>query len=156
MLVRIRTESDLSNCVAVAERVHLLDGYPVYLPGSLRQFIVSTDALEAWVAEEDGEILGHVALHQRSSNAVVALAAEMLNQPPDRLGVIARLLVAPNARRKGIGRFLLETATRECLRRDLCPILDVVTEHVDAIKLYERGLDSGRPSHNEDSQRTRD
>ena len=137
MLVRIRTNSDLAKCVVIAEQVHLLDGYPVYLPTSLHRFIASHDALGAWVAEEDGEVIGHVALHQRSSDVVLALAAETLNQPSGRLGVIARLLVAPEARRKGVGRLLLETATGDCLRCGLYPILDVVTEHVEAIRLYE-------------------
>lgn len=137
VLVRIRIDSDLAKCVVIAEQVHLLDGYPVYLPTSLQRFIASPDAFGAWVAEEDGEVLGHVALHRRSSDAVLALAAEALNQPSDRVGVIARLLVAPMARRKGIGRLLLKAATGDCLRRGLYPILDVVTEHVAAIRLYE-------------------
>jgi hypothetical protein len=37
--------------VVIAEEVHFLDGNPVYLPGSLRQFIASKVALEAWVPE---------------------------------------------------------------------------------------------------------
>jgi GNAT superfamily N-acetyltransferase len=136
--VRIRTESDLAGCVRIAEQVRLLDGYPRYLPTDLGRFIASPEAFAAWVAEEQSGIVGHVALHRSTSDAVLALAGETLNQPRDRLGVIARLLVAPEARRRGVGRLLLETATQECLRRGLWPILDVVTQHSEAIMLYEQ------------------
>jgi len=47
------------------------------------------DALAAWVAEEDGEIVGHVALRSDSSPTVVAMASGALKLPPDRLGVVA-------------------------------------------------------------------
>jgi GNAT superfamily N-acetyltransferase len=136
--VRLRVDSDLAACVRIAEQVHCRDGYPVYLPDSLRQFLASPDALAAWVAEEDGEIVGHVALHERSSEAVLALAGETLNLAPDGLAVIARLLVAPEERGRGIGRLLLDTAAGEAQRRGLWPILDVVTTHTDAVRLYEK------------------
>ena len=138
MPVRLRADSDLSSCVRIAEEVHRLDGYPVYRPADLRQFLASSDALAAWVAEEHGDIVGHVALHQRSSASVLALASGAVHHPADRFGVIARLLVAPAARRMGIGRLLLETATVDSLRRGLWPILDVVTQHRGAIMLYEQ------------------
>ena len=137
VLVRIRTDSDLAKCVVIARPDVRLDGYPVYLPTSLHRFIASPDALGAWVAEEDGEVIGHVALHQRSSDVVLALAAENLNQPPGRLGVIARLLVARRLDEKGLDTFCSKQPQGDCLRRGLYPILDVVTEHVEAIRLYE-------------------
>jgi GNAT superfamily N-acetyltransferase len=79
-----------------------------------------------------------MALHQRSSDAVLTLASDTLNHPADGFGFVARLLVAPEARRKGIGRLLLQTATAESVRLGLWPILDVVTVHRAAIKLYEQ------------------
>ena len=103
MPVRVRADSDLSSCVRIAEEVHRLDGYPVYLPTDLRQFLASSDALSAWVAEEHGDILGHVALHQRSSDSVLALASETLHHPADQFGVIARLLVAPRRDERASG-----------------------------------------------------
>jgi GNAT superfamily N-acetyltransferase len=137
VLVRERAEADLPGCVELARQVHEQDGYPHYLPGDLHGFLVRPDAYGAWVAERDGRIAGHVALHPRSSPPVMALASAAAGQPADRLGVIARLLVAPATRRAGAGRALLEHAQREALTRGLWPVLDVAADLTGAIRLYE-------------------
>ena len=138
MLVRERIEADLDECVRLAHVVHELDRYPMFLPIDLRGFISAPDALVAWVAEDDGEVIGHVALRPSSSAAVLAMAGEALRVPPDRLGVVARLLVSPERRRQGVARFLLEVACEEAHSRGLWPILDVVTYQQAAIALYEK------------------
>lgn len=137
MRVRARNRADLDDCVRLAHAVHALDGYPPHLPGDLRSFMAAPDALAAWVAERDGQIIGHVALHRHSSAAVVAMASEALNRSPERLGVIARLLVSPQSRRDGVGRSLLDVASRDAMARDRWPILDVATHFHAAISLYE-------------------
>ncbi len=90
------------------------------------------------MAERDGEIIGHVALHISSSSPVLKMASEVLKQPPRRLGVVARLLVSPGARRQGVGRRLLATAAENAVDRGLSPILDVATPFLAAINLYEQ------------------
>jgi GNAT superfamily N-acetyltransferase len=137
MLVRLRTEADEEECLRLVESVRLADGYPAHVAGSLRAFLVSRDAICAWVAVRGEEIVGHVALHRRSSDAVVAFASGQLGRPANRLGVIARLLVAPDSRRQGLGRLLLSTAEQEAFDRGLSPVLDVVITHRLAIQLYE-------------------
>lgn len=137
MLVRDRTPADVDSCVRLARIVHHLDGYPPYLPGDLHDFIASTDALAAWVAKRHGVIVGHVALHQHSSAQVLATASAHLKRPADQLGVLARLLVAPGSRRDGVGRSLLDVASRAAVARGLWPILDVATHFRSAIGLYE-------------------
>ena len=138
VIIRPRSPADAAALEAVAHATHQLDGYPKYLPDDLRSFIMEADALRAWVAECDGEIAGHVALHRRSVPEVmeVATAATGLNE--DRLVALARLLVAPAARRQGIGQALVEHATTEARRLGLRAVLDVVDEHKHAIALYER------------------
>jgi GNAT superfamily N-acetyltransferase len=138
VLVRERIEADLDDCVAMAHVVHQLDRYPMFLPIDLRRFISAPDALVAWVAEDEGQVIGHVALRPSSSAAVLAMAVEVLRVPPDRLGVVARLLVSPARRRQGVARSLLEVACEEAHRRGLWPILDVVTYQQAAIALYEK------------------
>jgi GNAT superfamily N-acetyltransferase len=139
MEVRPRVDADLVACVKLAEIVHTNDGYPVSLTGDLRSFLVQADAIGAWVAVNDAEIVGHVALHPGRTGAVTDLVTEMTGMPASRFGVVARLLVSPQARRSGIGRALLDYAARAALQRGLRPILDVVDRHVSAIRLYESG-----------------
>jgi GNAT superfamily N-acetyltransferase len=137
VLIRRRLEADIDQCVLLAEEVHAKDGYPMYRPDDMRAFIGTPDALAAWVAEDDGEIVGHVALHPRSSPAVIEMASEAVGLRPEDLGVIARLVVSTRYRRRGIGRSLLEVAASEAHARGLWPVLDAVSAHESAIHLYD-------------------
>lgn len=138
MIIRDRTAGDAAALEAIALETHHHDRYPKYLPDDLRSFIVEPDALGGWVAADGTRVVGHAALHRRSAPPVmdVVLAATGLDE--DRVALVARLLVAPDARRMGVGRALLERVSTEavCLGRRLA--LDVVDEHVSAIALYER------------------
>ncbi|HEY7917772.1 MAG TPA: GNAT family N-acetyltransferase [Acidimicrobiales bacterium] len=139
MIVRRRTKEDLGRCTQLAQEVQSVDGYPPYLQkGELAPFIRSSDAMAVWVAENDGDLIGHVALHARSSDAVMDLASAVADRPPDRFGVVARLFVSPEARGRGVGRILLHTAEAHALGLGLYPILDVVTRFRSAIALYEQ------------------
>jgi GNAT superfamily N-acetyltransferase len=138
MTVRARIDADLDQCVAVAQAVHQLDHYPLYLPTDLRTFLDSPDAHGAWVAEVDDKVVGHVALHRRTTAAAMDLASETVRQPVDQLGIVARLLVAPSSRRQGGGQALLDVASRAAVGRGLWPVLDVVTSLPDAVRLYEK------------------
>jgi GNAT superfamily N-acetyltransferase len=137
--VRARSKDDLPACERLARAVHLSDGYPVFLPdGDFRRFVASPGELAAWIAEQDGEIVGHVALHPMTSLRAIGLVRSKLGLEPSRLGVIARLTVASSARGRGVGRLLLEAATAETRQRGLVPILDVVPRHESAVSLFER------------------
>ena len=137
--LRVRTVPDLSACDQLARDVQTADGYPVEVPdGDFLGFMAVPDARGAWVAELDSNIVGHVALHRASSPAAMRLARATLEVSGSELGIVARLLVAPSARRLGIGRRLLEHAATEARDRGLAPILDVVSRHRDAIALYEK------------------
>ncbi|HEV3368487.1 MAG TPA: GNAT family N-acetyltransferase [Acidimicrobiales bacterium] len=124
-------------CVRLAEVVHERDGYPAYLATDLRTFLSAPDALAAWVAEAEGQIIGHVALHGRTIPAAMSIAADALTCPADQLGVVARLLVCPDVRRRGVGRALLEVATQEARTLGRWPVLDVSDQFEPAVALYE-------------------
>jgi GNAT superfamily N-acetyltransferase len=136
MEIRERCEEDVPALESLARVVHQADGYPIYLPTDLQHFLVGSAAHGAWVAEEDGHPLGHVALHHRSWDGVMEFACHRTGLASDDLAVVARLLVSPAARRRGIGRLLLETATERARSLDLCPILDVAVRYEAAVRLY--------------------
>ena len=136
--LRPRTDDDLDACELLAREVHDVDGYPPRFADDLRHFVSASGALAAWVAAWDGAIVGHVALQPTSSPAVMALAGEATGRASDRLGVVARLLVAPAHRRKGLGGALLDVAAQAAHERGRWPILDVATHFDAAIGLYER------------------
>jgi GNAT superfamily N-acetyltransferase len=136
MEIRERREEDVSALESLARVVHDADGYPLYLPPALQDFLVGSAAHGAWVAEEDGHLLGHIALHHRSWDGVMEYACHSTGLADDDLAVVARLLVSPVARRRGIGRLLLETATEMARSLELCPILDVAVRYEAAVRLY--------------------
>jgi GNAT superfamily N-acetyltransferase len=137
MLIRPRRDGDLPACAGLAREVHAADGYPRYLPADLTTFLTDHDPYGCWVAELDGDVVGHVALTPASLPAVMELAASALSRPQDELAVVARLFVSPRARGGGAGRMLLRAAMAEAASRGRWPVLDVSTDLASAIALYE-------------------
>jgi GNAT superfamily N-acetyltransferase len=137
MLVRGRTDADLDSIDALARTTHEVDGYPVRLPPDLRAFLVGPDELAAWVAEAEGQVVGHVALHARCSRPSLEVALRATGRREEDLAAVARLLVSPATRRRGIGRLLLRAATTEATARGLLPVLEVVRQHQSAVGMYE-------------------
>jgi ribosomal protein S18 acetylase RimI-like enzyme len=120
----------------VAE-VHELDGYPSFVgEGGFTAFVAPDDALGAWVALDDEGLVGNVMLRPRSAPPSVTIAARACGVAPEGLGFIARLMVAPRARRRGVARQLLDVAVADARGRGLVPVLDVVTSDAAAIALY--------------------
>jgi GNAT superfamily N-acetyltransferase len=113
-----------------------LDGYSGRRPRDLRAFLDSPDALSAWVAEYDGRIAGHVAVHRKSLPVVMATAAAAVNRKTGGLAVVARLIVDPAMRRLGVGRALLGAGAAAARRQGRHPVLDVATHYQAAIALY--------------------
>lgn len=91
----------MDGCEALARTVLESDGYPPVVPQNLRGFIESPEALSAFVATGDGQVVGHVCVNPTSSREVMALAAHELSVAPERLAVVARLVVSPDRRGPG-------------------------------------------------------
>ena len=137
LVVRPREPCDLDKLAEIAAEVQYNDGYPGKHLRDLRAFLVSADAHGAWVAELDGQVVGHVALHRSSLPVVMGRAREALGAASDdELAVVARLIVDPGMRRVGVGRALLEQAAAAARNLDRHPILDVVTQYDAANALY--------------------
>lgn len=136
--VRPRTDADLAACVGLAAEVHAHDGYPRYGADDLPGFLALPDALGVWVAVHAGALVGHVALRPTAEPPeIVEVASRFLERPPGELCAITRLLVAPSARRLGVGVRLFDTAVDAARGRDLVPVLGV-DEGTGAVAFYER------------------
>jgi GNAT superfamily N-acetyltransferase len=133
VVARRRRADDLEELTRMAEAVRGLDGYPPRSP----DLFVGPEVLAAWVAVDEGIVVGHVALHRTSADPVMTLASEATGWAAGRLVVVARLLVAPTSRRRGAGRLLIDHAVAEAHTRDRWPVLDVATHFHPAIALYE-------------------
>ncbi len=134
-VVRTAKPGDLDGCVAMLRRVHETSGYPSRWPADPGRWLTPADQLAAWVAEDDGQLAGHVALVQGVRTPCLLRAT---GRGPGELGGIVRLFVDPAARRQGLARALLDTAAAHARACGLVPVLDVVADSAPAIALYER------------------
>ena len=137
MLIRPRTSADLDVLAEIAADVHATDGYPVYLSDNdFLGFLTHPPSSAAWVAEDDDRIVGHIAINTETNQSVMQLLRE--SGVEGAIGVIARLLVHPSARRQKVGTQLLDLARDEAAQRGWVPVLDVVAWHSPAVSLYRK------------------
>lgn len=137
--VRLRKGSDLDRCVQLLAEVHELDGYPVNWPTGPAGWLSPRPLIDAWVAESDGQVVGHVGLSRSEpGDAAAALWSRREGVSTESAAVVGRLFVAPSVRGCGIGALLMDRVTGEARERGLQPVLDVVTSDTSAAALYER------------------
>jgi ribosomal protein S18 acetylase RimI-like enzyme len=138
-IIRPRTPADLPAAAAALIEVHRTDGYPVEGVDDPQGWLTHPQQLGAWVAELDGEIVGHVAISSpQPDDAAATLWHDQTETPLDDIAVLGRLFVLPTARGHAFGRRLIETAhaaSRDIGRR---LVLDVMAKDTAAIALYER------------------
>ena len=138
MRLTTRRAGDLDGCVALLARVHAADGYPVHWPEDPGRWLTPDELLGAWVAWRSGALAGHVCLCPAETGPSAAAWSSGAGVPVDRLGVISRLFVAPDARRRGLGERLLVAACDEASRLGRHPALEVLERDRAAHALYER------------------
>lgn len=139
VVIRERNDADLAACTALFRRTHATDGYPRYDLPDMAGYIASSDIqTDAWVATLDDEIVGHVALHVAEDDECSQIAARASDLPMDRLTVLGRLAVSPDARGLGIATQLIASCIERAAERDQLCTLDVLQESPDPIALYER------------------
>lgn len=135
--IRPKLDSDAAACLRLLLEVHDADSYPRYLPGDPAAFINPPYETAAWVAEQDEVLVGHVALHAAEGDPTLPAAQRATGLPANGLAVVARLLVAPPARRQGLGQALLAHATTQARASGQRAVLDVTRDAAAPIALYE-------------------
>ena len=139
MNIRPRTAADVEACARILVENWDRDRYPIYLPDDITAFVDNGEALGAWVATDDaGQVVGHVALHPRSWDGIMDVVLDALGCAETDVAVVARLMVAPDARRAGTGRALLGHATRAAEVLGRRAVLDVAVRYGAAIAMYEQ------------------
>ena len=137
-MVRPRREGDLERCVALLRRVYEVDRYPVIWPAETVRWLLGRDSLAAWVAEDDGRLLGHLSLHATDASRVRPQWCQALGVGAEALAVVSRFFVSPDARGRGIGGELIARAEEHAEGHSVRLVLDVAEHNRDAIAFYER------------------
>ncbi len=137
-MIRVRRNDDLDACVRVLAEVHGANAYPMNWPADPEAWLTPENMLEAWVAVLEGTVAGHVALCTTAGESGAPIWEEASGLPADRIGVVAKLFVAPSARGSGLGRELVTMVCAEAREWGLHPALDVLDTDQGAVGLYER------------------
>jgi GNAT superfamily N-acetyltransferase len=135
-VIRPRTEDDLEPLVRGLALVAEADRYPTRWPDDPAGWIRSRDIIGAWVADEGGDLLGHINLRWPRDH----MPARMWRARggTGECALVSRLFVVPTARRRGLGLALLEVAWARAAELDRRPVLDVRDDNRAAIDLYRR------------------
>lgn len=121
----MRTDADLPALLVALAATHDVDKYPVLPTHVTSEWLLDGDGDDgmAWVAEHNGEVVGHVAVAEAEED-------------PDALSV-HRLFVRPGARGHGVASSLLTTVETYSRLLDQDLFLEVVSHNVEAMRLYE-------------------
>lgn len=136
VMIRPRRPSDFAACVEALAEVHRSDGYPTRWPEDPARWLDPPRLLGAWVADQDGLVVGHIVLVAGVDDAELIAAS---GSPGVELVMVSRLFVKPTARGQQLGQGLLRTATDFGVSHGLGLVLEVVKEpRSAAMALYER------------------
>lgn len=136
ILVRHRRGSDLPELIEVLAEQQPSSSYPLRwpLPFPVEQFLVRSTEEAAWVAEQAGRPVGHVAVGPVGSDEIATLFQQVLGAT--QLANVSVLFVARHVRQSGVGGQLLDTAVDWAESLGRLPVLDVVQGHDQAIAVY--------------------
>jgi GNAT superfamily N-acetyltransferase len=137
--IRPRRPKDLPACARLLRVVATEHQYPARWPDAPRSWLAGPDVLAAYVAEEHGEILGHVAIATVPRNGISRVRwQEITGRDVTQLRRISRLFVRRRVRGQGIASDLLDVAVDEIRALGLMPVLDVVSTSADGIAFVEK------------------
>lgn len=138
LTTRPRRDSDLPVLIDILARQQAETRYPFVWPPSRSPegFLRRPNELEAWVAELEGRVVGHVAIGSVADDELGRMWAGAHQVPVERLRCISVLYADRRLPRRGIGSALLVRATERALVDGGAPCLDVVAAHVEPVQLY--------------------
>jgi GNAT superfamily N-acetyltransferase len=127
--VRPRRSRDLATCTRLMHRAFFEGQFKGTRRDEPREWIDGPDVLAAYVADRDGEIVGHVAVTLVGGDTATDLRwREVTGHPVTDLAGVGQLFVRPSFRGGGIGRSLVDAALADIGSRGLVPVLEVITD----------------------------
>lgn len=137
-MIRPRQDDDLERLVPVLREVYTRDGYPANWPNHPARWLTDERTIGAWVADELGDLVGHVALIATDRDDAWPEWRDALGVSGDGLAVIRRLFVAPTWRRTGLATRLIDQAASRAADKELPLVLDVADHNHAAINFWEQ------------------
>nr|WP_157345004.1 GNAT family N-acetyltransferase [Nocardioides sp. MAH-18] len=134
-MVRERRPEDVPLLAQALAEQQAATQYPVRwpLPIPVEDFLVRPGEERAWVAEVEGRVVGHVAVHTLGDG----LRGPFLDAlGTDELAELAVLFVAGDVVGTGVGGRLHDTAVEWIRASGRRPVLDVVPVHARAVAVY--------------------
>lgn len=126
----------------ILQRSHELFAYPVRASVVRADWLATAGELGAWVAEYDGRVVGHIALHPTAAPGLDAGEDDASAQwqqatgaTADELAVVSRFVTDGST--PGSGTALLEHAVRAADEEGRVPVL-LVDPNGDALGFYRR------------------
>lgn len=140
LTIRTRRDADIPRLVEILARQQAETQYPLRWPwpGDLAQFLRRPTEVEAWVAEIDERVVGHVTLQRVADDELGQMWATAHGVPISELLCIGVLFADRSLARRGIGSALLAHATGRAQAAGTAPVLDVIADHQEPVNLYLR------------------
>ncbi|WP_460864597.1 GNAT family N-acetyltransferase [Rhodococcus aerolatus] len=137
VLIRPRRPEDVPVLAEVLAEQQPRSRYPYRwpFPTGAQDFLVRSYEQVAWVAERDGEVVGHVMVGRvdRGGPGDAFRRGTGCDDP----AIVSVLFVGTSARGTGVGGLLLDTAVAWARAAGRVPVLDVVPLHGSALAVYE-------------------
>jgi GNAT superfamily N-acetyltransferase len=137
-LIRPRSSEDLCACVDALAAVHASDRYPANWPSDPGGWLTPLDLVQAWVAVEGSDVVGHIGLSYLDVATLEPPLAMAIGTPMGIVGSITRLFVTPQGRGHGHAIHLLDVVRQEAIDLGISLTLNVSDDGHAAIALYER------------------
>lgn len=137
IIIRPRKDDDFDALITILHRVYKTTGYPIEGIDKPKQYLTRGPTKEAWVAELDNRIIGHVTVRQGTEdNVSVALWHE--RHPEDYTSVLSKLFVDPDSRGQGVATKLIEHVLSWSRDETSRLLMFALIKDADAIRLYGR------------------
>lgn len=132
--VRSRRASDLRGCVRLLYQTYSADHQAAAIPQNPATWLTPDGLLGAWVVRQQAFFVGHVAVTRVGEGGLALRLRELTGHEPQRIGLVTRLLLRPEAdsASDGVGPRLLQTAAAAIRKRGLVPVAsaEAAPDHV--------------------------